>query len=104
MYALEERAHHPPQPPPLSMERLPPSSSYPTPGSAGAMVSAGGIPASHHLAPLSTVHEGRIWSLQVVQQPIRARMCGFGDKVSLCVFTPYLVPVNLFTLFLNVFV
>jgi hypothetical protein len=35
-----------------------------------------------HLAPVSTIHEGRIWSLQVVQQPIRARMCGFGDKVS----------------------
>ncbi|KAB8273007.1 velvet factor-domain-containing protein [Aspergillus minisclerotigenes] len=79
MYAIEERAH-PPPPPPLSMDRIPPpSSSYPTPGSGGGMVSAG-IPSSSHLAPLSTVHEGRIWSLQIVQQPIRARMCGFGDK------------------------
>jgi len=25
--------------------------------------------------------DGRIWSLEVKQQPIRARMCGFGDKV-----------------------
>ncbi|KAL4866088.1 hypothetical protein BDV12DRAFT_199527 [Aspergillus spectabilis] len=30
--------------------------------------------------PVSTIHDDRIWSLQVVQQPIRARMCGFGDK------------------------
>ncbi|KAL9107103.1 MAG: hypothetical protein Q9227_007969 [Pyrenula ochraceoflavens] len=29
---------------------------------------------------LSTVVDGRIWSLVVEQQPIRARMCGFGDK------------------------
>lgn len=78
MYAVEERSHPvPPPPPPLSMDRIPPpSSSYPTPGSAGPMRSA------DHLAPVSTIHEGRIWSLQVVQQPIRARMCGFGDKVS----------------------
>ncbi|GAQ11587.1 hypothetical protein ALT_8908 [Aspergillus lentulus] len=76
MYAVEERSHPvPPPPPPLSMDRIPPpSSSYPTPGSAGPMRSA------DHLAPVSTIHEGRIWSLQVVQQPIRARMCGFGDK------------------------
>ncbi|KAI5280609.1 hypothetical protein KEM52_004086, partial [Ascosphaera acerosa] len=26
-------------------------------------------------------YEGRLYSLEVVQQPIRARMCGFGDKV-----------------------
>jgi hypothetical protein len=78
MYAVEERSHPvPPPPPPLSMDRIPPpSSAYPTPGSAGPMRSA------DHLAPVSTIHEGRIWSLQVVQQPIRARMCGFGDKVS----------------------
>ncbi|CAD6590762.1 MAG: hypothetical protein ASARMPRED_004993 [Alectoria sarmentosa] len=25
---------------------------------------------------------GRIYSLDIVQQPVRARMCGFGDKVS----------------------
>ncbi|PYH49918.1 velvet factor family protein [Aspergillus saccharolyticus JOP 1030-1] len=60
------------------MDRIPPSSSYPTPGSAGPVPSA--MASASHLAPLSTVHEGRIWSLQVVQQPVRARMCGFGDK------------------------
>lgn len=30
---------------------------------------------------LSTTYNGRIYSLEVVQQPVRARMCGFGDKV-----------------------
>lgn len=77
MYALEqERAHPvPPPPPPLSMDRIAgPSAAYPTPG-------PGPLRSSDHLAPVSTSHEGRIWSLQVVQQPIRARMCGFGDKV-----------------------
>jgi hypothetical protein len=77
MYAVEQdRAHPvPPPPPPLSMDRISaPSAAYPTPGS-------GPIRSSEHLAPISTIHEGRIWSLQVVQQPIRARMCGFGDKV-----------------------
>ncbi|KAI9854206.1 MAG: hypothetical protein M1830_006551 [Pleopsidium flavum] len=28
----------------------------------------------------STIDNGRIYSLDVVQQPVRARMCGFGDK------------------------
>lgn len=32
-------------------------------------------------APVSTRFDGREWSLEVPQQPIRARMCGFGDKV-----------------------
>ncbi|KAJ6116048.1 Velvet complex subunit B [Penicillium sp. IBT 18751x] len=76
MYAVEhDRAHPvPPPPPPLSMDRISaPSAAYPTPGS-------GPLRSSDHLAPISTIHEGRIWSLQVVQQPIRARMCGFGDK------------------------
>lgn len=93
MYAVEERSHPvPPPPPPLSMDRIPhPSSSYPTPGSAGPLRT------SDHLTPLSTVHEGRIWSLQVVQQPIRARMCGFGDKVGwFCFISLYqmLVPLT----------
>lgn len=76
MYAMEqERAHPvPPPPPPLSMDRISAPSAYPTPGS-------GPLRSADHLAPVSTIHEGRIWSLQVVQQPIRARMCGFGDKV-----------------------
>ncbi|KAJ5115331.1 VeA-like protein [Penicillium alfredii] len=75
MYAVEERAHPvPPPPPPLSMDRISaPSAAYPTPGS-------GPLRTSDHLAPIATIHDGRIWSLQVVQQPIRARMCGFGDK------------------------
>ncbi|KAL8673771.1 MAG: hypothetical protein Q9168_001832 [Polycauliona sp. 1 TL-2023] len=30
--------------------------------------------------PTSAVHDGKRYSLQIVQQPIRARMCGFGDK------------------------
>lgn len=73
MYAVEqERAH--PVPPPLSMDRISvPSAAYPTPGS--------GPMGTEHLAPVTTMHEGRLWSLEVVQQPIRARMCGFGDKV-----------------------
>lgn len=78
MYAVEDRTHsgHLP-PPPLSMDRVPPPSTM-YPGSTGAstMVSPG-----NQAEPVSTIHDGRIWSLQVVQQPIRARMCGFGDKV-----------------------
>lgn len=57
------------------------------PGSAGAstMVSPG-----NQAEPVSTIHDGRIWSLQVVQQPIRARMCGFGDKVGfICTIHTY---------------
>ncbi|PWY86922.1 hypothetical protein BO70DRAFT_287901 [Aspergillus heteromorphus CBS 117.55] len=82
MYALDDRTHTAPAPPPpLSMDRIPPpSSSYPTPGSAGPVPPAGAMASSSHLAPLSTVHDGRIWSLMVGQQPVRARMCGFGDK------------------------
>lgn len=56
-------------PPPLSMERIqpPPPTMYP------------GQPGEQHVGP--TTYDNKIWSLQVVQQPIRARMCGFGDKV-----------------------
>ncbi|KAI5281539.1 hypothetical protein KEM54_003209, partial [Ascosphaera aggregata] len=36
------------------------------------------VPAS--LGPKAVEYEGRLYSLEVVQQPIRARMCGFGDK------------------------
>ncbi|OQE28888.1 hypothetical protein PENSTE_c003G09427 [Penicillium steckii] len=76
MYAIEQERTHPlPQPPPpLQMDRVPaPSAAYPTPGT-GPLIS------SDHLAPIETDYDGRKWSLQVVQQPIRARMCGFGDK------------------------
>jgi Velvet factor len=30
---------------------------------------------------VSTKYDGREWALEVPQQPVRARMCGFGDKV-----------------------
>jgi hypothetical protein len=30
--------------------------------------------------PETRIYDGKIWALDVVQQPIRARMCGFGDK------------------------
>ena len=30
---------------------------------------------------------GRYYSLEVVQHPVRARMCGFGDKVSKFILT-----------------
>ena len=29
----------------------------------------------------TVVYDGREWALEVPQQPVRARMCGFGDKV-----------------------
>lgn len=32
--------------------------------------------------PTCHVYDGRIYGMKVVQQPIRARMCGFGDKVA----------------------
>lgn len=31
--------------------------------------------------PTCHVYDGRIYAMKVIQQPIRARMCGFGDKV-----------------------
>lgn len=34
---------------------------------------------------VTTKYDGREWALEVPQQPIRARMCGFGDKVCPCV-------------------
>lgn len=62
--------------PPPAMDRMqqPASSGYRPPQQ---QAQSGPV---DHLAPVSTKHDGRIWSLQVVQQPIRARMCGFGDK------------------------
>ncbi|KAF2195939.1 hypothetical protein GQ43DRAFT_476780 [Delitschia confertaspora ATCC 74209] len=33
-----------------------------------------------HLQPYRGRKDNRIYSLQVDQQPVRARMCGFGDK------------------------
>ena len=72
MYAVEDRHH--PVPPPLSMDRISaPSVQYPS--------GPNSLRQSDHLAPVTNYQDGRSWSLQVVQQPIRARMCGFGDKV-----------------------
>lgn len=34
------------------------------------------------LSPLNGQRRNLVFSLEVVQQPERARMCGFGDKVS----------------------
>ncbi|RDW70714.1 velvet factor family protein [Aspergillus mulundensis] len=60
------------------MDRIPPPSTmYSGSAAPSSMVSPAGQPGPE---PLATVHDGRIWSLQVAQQPIRARMCGFGDK------------------------
>ena len=39
---------------------------------------------------LSQLWDNKIWTLRVEQQPIRARMCGFGDKVLL--LPDFLVP------------
>lgn len=85
MYSVDQDRSQPAPPPPpatYSMDRIPPTSGYPVTGTSGPPRPP------DHLAPVSTVHEGRIWSLQVMQQPIRARMCGFGDKVSRLALTP----------------
>jgi hypothetical protein len=70
MYAVEDRHH--PVPPPLSMDRISAPSYPPGPNS---------MRPSDHLSPIQNEYGGRLWALEVVQQPIRARMCGFGDKV-----------------------
>ncbi|QSS54768.1 velvet family protein required for yeast-phase growth [Histoplasma capsulatum var. duboisii H88] len=73
MYTLKQDRPHPvPPPPPLTMDHLQHGYSTNTP------VTLPGIPEAAR--SVSTVYEGRIYSLDVVQQPIRARMCGFGDK------------------------
>ncbi|KAL8978639.1 MAG: hypothetical protein Q9177_006351 [Variospora cf. flavescens] len=71
-------------PPPLSME--PPSQlerngqSLPTPSSTSAAPSTS-VPTEVEEPPsTSSVMNGKKYSLEVAQQPIRARMCGFGDK------------------------
>ncbi|CAG8104276.1 unnamed protein product [Penicillium salamii] len=69
MYAVEERKYA--VPPPLSMDRIPTPSYPPGPNT---------LRPADHLSPVQNEYGGRIWSLEVVQQPIRARMCGFGDK------------------------
>ncbi|EEH16488.2 hypothetical protein PABG_06575 [Paracoccidioides brasiliensis Pb03] len=74
MYTLNQDLPHPPSPPPapLAMDHLQHGYSSSNPATLP------GIPETPRA--VSTVFEGRIYSLDVVQQPIRARMCGFGDK------------------------
>ncbi|KAL8900800.1 MAG: hypothetical protein Q9207_005521 [Kuettlingeria erythrocarpa] len=69
--------------PPLAME--PPAierngQSYPTPSSASAPAPPPLQTSSHEPKSTSSIAGGRKYSLQIVQQPVRARMCGFGDK------------------------
>ncbi|KAI4211378.1 MAG: hypothetical protein LQ351_005804 [Letrouitia transgressa] len=82
MYITHDR--QPPMPPPLSMDPPPqlgqngPSYSTQHPAASSLLPS---IPRSpQDLGPSETVVDGRKYSLEIVQQPVRARMCGFGDK------------------------
>ncbi|KAL9038393.1 MAG: hypothetical protein Q9180_003164 [Flavoplaca navasiana] len=74
----------PPMPSPLSME--PPTSmdrngpAYPTPSSASATVPTTLPRSPQEPKPTHTITDGKRYSLEIVQQPVRARMCGFGDK------------------------
>lgn len=52
--------------------------SHPNPGPSTALIPQG--PPMPTPASQSCHMDGRIYSLEVNQQPIRARMCGFGDK------------------------
>ncbi|KAL8717250.1 MAG: hypothetical protein Q9225_005491 [Loekoesia sp. 1 TL-2023] len=72
-------------PPPLSMEPPPPiernGPPYPTPSSASAAAPPPSLPTSpQEPSSTSTIVGGRKYSLDIIQQPVRARMCGFGDK------------------------
>ncbi|KAL8731791.1 MAG: hypothetical protein Q9166_003238 [cf. Caloplaca sp. 2 TL-2023] len=85
MYLSHERQNMvPPMPPPLSME--PPTSierngpAYPTPSSASATVPSSLPRSPQEPQPTFTIVNGKKYSLEIVQQPVRARMCGFGDK------------------------
>ncbi|KAL0939369.1 developmental regulator VelB [Colletotrichum truncatum] len=96
--------HHPSAPqhhphPPSQMPQLPPMS-YPPPAPLPSNMAGNGIPPQHlpsapgapgaaappaqKTGPLpeisKTDDQGRQYRLDVVQQPQRARMCGFGDK------------------------
>ncbi|KAL7271822.1 hypothetical protein RUND412_005391 [Rhizina undulata] len=66
----------PPPPPPLSMTRVPSTSS----SSQSAPPTGNGMLQNIQPPSQSCRGDGRIYSLEVKQQPIRARMCGFGDK------------------------
>lgn len=69
------------------MDRIAPPGGpvYPT------SATVGPLRTTEHLKPVSTIHGGRIWSLHVVQQPIRARMCGFGDKVDTLIIGGWMI-------------
>ncbi|KAI4103310.1 MAG: hypothetical protein L6R37_003871 [Teloschistes peruensis] len=87
MFLSHDRHHV--MPPPLSMDPPPPISrngpSYPTQSPVSATVPSS-LPESANgnttpePAPTSTIVDGRKYSLEISQEPIRARMCGFGDK------------------------
>lgn len=65
-------------PPSMQLTRnIPPSSTHQNPpiGSSSIPQPMQQLPSQSHRM------DGRIYSLEVNQQPIRARMCGFGDKV-----------------------
>ncbi|KAL8955030.1 MAG: hypothetical protein Q9193_006949 [Seirophora villosa] len=66
--------------PPPQLERNGPS--LPTPSSASASAAPlSSVPTSSEEPPsTSSVMNGKKYSLEVAQQPVRARMCGFGDK------------------------
>jgi Velvet factor len=77
----------PPPPPPLAMPNryAQPSNPYALPTiplpSPRMERDAEGFLIMDEPPSVSTKYDGREWSLEVPQQPIRARMCGFGDKV-----------------------
>ncbi|KZZ91006.1 VelB [Ascosphaera apis ARSEF 7405] len=71
MYSIDQEQTHP-QMRQTPMDNLP--QQYQNPGAPNVQQ----IPTN--LGQKGVEYEGRIYSLEVVQQPIRARMCGFGDK------------------------
>ncbi|KAL8851858.1 MAG: hypothetical protein Q9221_003284 [Calogaya cf. arnoldii] len=64
--------------PPASIDRN--GQAYHTPSSAAATIPPSLPRSPPKPQPTKTVVDGKKYSLDIVQQPIRARMCGFGDK------------------------
>ena len=89
MYSIQHTGPHrgPPPPPPLAMpgRYAQPSNPYALPAmplpSPRLERDAEGFLIMDEPPAVSTKYDGREWALEVPQQPIRARMCGFGDKV-----------------------
>jgi len=89
MYSMQHTGPHrgPPPPPPLAMpgRYAQPSNPYALPAMpmTGPRMERdpGGFLIMDEPPAVSTKYDGRQWALEVPQQPIRARMCGFGDKV-----------------------